>query len=68
MKKRRYVHLSIPAIRKYRKAVEHGGIADFIMDQGEKFGAGSVVVRYTLKNRPWIVTLEAKRNANKTGT
>ena len=36
-------------------------IGRWLVDQGEKTHAGSVKVKYALKNRPWVVTVEAKR-------
>ena len=60
--KRKYQRtLSIPAIRKYREAIKRGDIGGWLIENGEKAHAGSVKVKYTLKNRPWVVTIEAKR-------
>lgn len=60
--KRRYQRtLSIPAIRKFREAIESGKLGSWLIDSGEKVNAGSVKVKYHLKNRPWVVTVEARR-------
>jgi hypothetical protein len=61
MKRRYQRSLSIPAIRKFREAIESGKLGSWLIDSGEKVNAGSVKVKYKLKNRPWIVTIEAKR-------
>jgi len=61
MKKNRK-SLTLPAIRRFREAVEKGDIGGFLIESGEKVCAGSVKVKYALKNRPWIITVEAKRN------
>lgn len=53
--------LSLPAIRKFREAIERGDLGGWLIESGEKASAGSVKVKYTLKNRPWVVTIEAKR-------
>ena len=53
--------LSIPAIRNFREAIERGIIGGWLIDSGEKTGAGSVKIKYALKDRPWVVTIEAKR-------
>ena len=61
MKRRYQRSLSIPAIRKFREAIANGKIGTYLIESGEKVNAGSVKVKYTLKNRPWVVTVEAKR-------
>ena len=61
MKKNRK-SLTLPAIRRFREAVEKGNFGAFLIESGEKVNAGSVKVKYTLKNRRWTVTVEAKRN------
>lgn len=61
MKRRYQRSLSIPAIRKFRETIESGKLGSWLIDSGEKVNAGSVKVKYTLKNRPWVVTVEAKR-------
>lgn len=67
MKRKHHNSLSIPAIRKYREAIENGNIGGWLIEQGENTGAGSVKVKYTLKKRPWIFTIEAKRIYKKKG-
>ena len=59
--KRQRRNLSLPAIKKFRDAIANGKFAAYLIESGEKVNAGSVKVKYTLKNRPWVVTLEAKR-------
>lgn len=59
--KRQRVTLSLPAIKKFREAIVNGKIGTFLIDSGEKVNAGSVKVKYAHKNRPWVVTIEAKR-------
>ena len=60
--KRQKINLSLPAIKKFREAIASGNIGAFLIESGEKVNAGSVKVKYTLKNRRWTVTVEAKRN------
>lgn len=59
--KRQKIKLSLPAIKKFREAIANGNIGTYLIESGEKVNAGSVKVKYTLKNRPWVVTVEAKR-------
>ena len=59
--KRQRKNLSLPAIKKFREAIESGKLGNWLIDSGEKANAGSVMVKYTLKNRRWVVTVEAKR-------
>ena len=59
--KRQRRNLSLPAIKKFREAIANGNIGTYLIESGEKANAGSVKVKYTLKNRPWVVTVEAKR-------
>jgi len=59
--KRQKIKLSLPAIKKFREAIVNGNIGTYLIESGEKINAGSVKVKYTLKNRPWVVTVEAKR-------
>lgn len=59
--KRQRRNLSLPAIRKFREAIESGKLGSWLIDSGEKVNAGSVKVKYTLKKRPWIVNIEARR-------
>ncbi len=54
--------LSIPAIREYREAIKRGDIGGWLIENGEKTHAGSVKVKYTLKDKPWIIELIARRN------
>lgn len=61
---RHKVKLSIPAIRKFRDAITNGNIGTYLVETGEKANAGSVKVKYTLKNLPWVVTIEALRIKN----
>ena len=62
MKRKKHIHsISLPALRKYRELIEKGNLYGFLIDSGEVSGAGSVIVRYTLKRKPWIITIEAKR-------
>lgn len=53
--------MTLPSIRKFREAIVNGNIETYLIESGEKVNAGSVKVKYTLKNRPWVVTVEAKR-------
>lgn len=59
--KRRKINLTLPSIRKFREAIVNGKIGTYLIESGEKVNAGSVKVKYALKNRPWVVTVEAKR-------
>lgn len=59
--KRQKIKLSLPAIKKFREAIANGNIGTYLIESGEEVNAGSVKVKYTLKNRPWVVTVEAKR-------
>lgn len=61
MHRKKLKTLSIPAIRKLREAIESRNIGRWMIESGEKVNAGSVKVKYTLKNRRWTVTIEAKR-------
>ena len=61
MKRRYQRSLSIPDFRKFREAIEKGIIGNWLIESGEKANAGSVMVRYRLKNLPWVVSIEAKR-------
>ncbi len=64
--KSRKINLTLPAIRKFREAIGNGNIGAYLIESGEEVNAGSVKVKYTLKNRPWVITIEAKRrNGNK---
>ena len=59
--KRRRMTLSLPAIKKYREAIANGKFAAYLIESGEKVNAGSVKVKYTYKNIPWVFIIEAKR-------
>lgn len=61
-KKRIHKRLSLPAIREFREAIVSNNLGGYLVEQAEKTCAGSVIVRYTLKNRPWIVEITARRN------
>lgn len=62
MKGKRYnKRLSLPAIRAFRESIANGKTGSFLIGQCEAFGAGSVVVRYRLKDKPFVVTVEARR-------
>lgn len=61
MKRRYRKSLSIPAIRKFREAIESGKLGSWLIESGEEVNAGSVKVKYRLKNLPWVVSIEAKR-------
>lgn len=61
MKRKYHYSISIPAIKEMREAIEKGDIGRWLIDLGENTHAGSVRVKYTLKKRPWIVTIEARR-------
>lgn len=52
---------SLPVIKKLREAIENGNIGTYLIESGERVNAGSVKVKYAFKNRPWVVTIEAKR-------
>ena len=56
--------LTLPAIRAFREAIENGKIGRYMIESGENVGAGSVKVKYHFKNRPWVVTIEARRLRN----
>ena len=59
--KRQRRNLSLPAIKKFREAIASGNIGAFLIESGEKVNAGSVKVRYALKKRPWVVTIEVRK-------
>ena len=54
--------LSLPSIRKFREAIERGELGSWLIENGEEANAGSVKVKYTLKDKPWIVEVIARRN------
>ena len=53
--------MSLPAIKKFREVIANGNIGAYLIESGEKVNAGSVKVKYRLKNLPWVVSIEAKR-------
>lgn len=61
MKRKYHYSLSIPAIKEMREAIEKGDIGRYVIGLAEKTNSGSVRVKYTLKKRPWIFSIEAKR-------
>ena len=61
MEKRRK-SLTLPTIRKFREAIEGGKLGNWLIEAGEKYNAGGVKVKYTLKDKPWIVEVIARRN------
>ncbi len=60
------VKLTLPAIKKFRDAIANGNIGNFLIETGEESNAGSVKVKIAIKNRPWVVTIEARRNQRNT--
>jgi len=54
--------LSLPAIRKFREAIVRGDLGSWLVKNGEKAHAGSVKVKYALKDKPWIIEFIARRN------
>lgn len=60
MKRQRKI-LTLPAIRKFREAIGGNDIGGFLIDMCEKAGAGSTKVKFRLKNKPYVVTIEARR-------
>lgn len=61
---RRTLKLTVPAIRAFRRSVENEKIGDYLIKSGEETNADSVRVRYMLKKKPWVVTIEAKRHGH----
>lgn len=61
---RRTIKLTVPAIRAFRRSAENGKIGDYLIKMAEETNSGSVRVRYVLKNKPWVVTIEAKRHGH----
>ena len=51
-------------IKKLRDMIERGEIGKGMIDSGESCNAGSVRVRYVLKSKPWVITIEAKRHGH----
>lgn len=54
--------LTLPAIREFREAIVRNDLGGWLVESGEKTNAGSVKVKYTLKDKPWIVEVIARRN------
>ena len=61
MKRRNRRQLSLPALKRLREASERGDLAGGLIESAEEFGAGSARMRIVLKNKPWILTIEARR-------
>lgn len=59
--KRQKVKLSLPAIKKFREAIADGELARHLIKIGKEVNAGSVNVKYSLNNSPWVVTIEVRR-------
>lgn len=62
---RRRKHLTLPAIRAFREAIIRGELGMWLVDEAERVNAGRINVKYNLKKRPWIITVEARRKDNK---
>ena len=58
---RRRVNLDIPTIRRYREAVEKGDVGNFVLEACKRSHAGSVKIKYLLKNEPYVVILEVRK-------
>lgn len=59
--KRQKRNLTLPTIRKFREAIVRNDLGGFLIEQCERFGAGSTKVKFHLKNKPYVVTIEARR-------
>lgn len=59
--KRHKVKLTLPTIKKIREAIANGKLVAYLVETGKKANAGSVNVKYTLKDCPWVVTVEVRR-------
>lgn len=59
--KRQKVKLSLPAIKKIREAIADGELVRHLIKTGKEANAGSVNVKYSLKDCPWVVTIEVRR-------
>ena len=59
--KRQRNNLSLPAIKKFREAIGGNDLGGFLINQCERCGAGSCRVKFKLKNKPFVVTIEARR-------
>lgn len=60
----RRIKLTVPAIRAYRQLLEEANFVEFLIKTGKETNADSVKVRYVLKKKPWVVTIEAKRHGH----
>jgi hypothetical protein len=61
-KKNRMYRLTIPALRGLRQSMEKRELGTWLVVQGEAVKADSVRIRFWLKKKPWVVTIEARRN------
>ncbi len=59
--KRQRKNLTLPAIREFRKAINRNDIGSYLIGMCEKSGAGSVRVKFSMKSKPFVVTIEARR-------
>ena len=59
--KRRYLQLNLPVIRKMRELMEKGETVPEMIRQAEKFHASSVKIKYRLKGKPWVASIEVRR-------
>lgn len=60
--KRKYISkLTAPAIRSLREAIEKDELGGWLIEMGEECNAGIMKVKYRLKKKPWVVTIEARR-------
>ena len=59
--KRRFIHLNIPTIRKYRNAVGNGDFTIFLANICEKKGVRSAGVKFKLDNRPYRVSFKVEK-------
>lgn len=59
--KRQRRKLTLPAIRRFRESVDRNEFYGFLVDQCERYGAGNVKVKYRLKNKPYVITVEARK-------
>ncbi len=60
-KKMHRMKLTLPAIRKFRESIGGNDIGGFLIDMCEKAGAGSTKVKFRIKHKPYVVTIEARR-------
>ena len=59
--KRQRKNLTLPAIREFRKAICGNDLGGFLIDQCERSGASSTRVKFRMKSKPFVVTIEARR-------